>query len=363
MDVLQLFIGFEKGGAEKYIINIVEKLKKRNVNFHIICDHKGNNHEKAEKICNDVQLIKMRNIFDIIAAYKIARFCRKNNIKIIHTHFLRENIIAVISKLFNPNVKVIWTNHLIYEKSRLLKWINRKFSKYVSKIICVSEAVKKATIDEGISPEKTVVIYNGVDTDLFKPTYTKDIKAELGINKNEIVLTTVARFYEVKGYDFLLEALKELKKFNFNFKAILVGDGSDLIRIKEKSKRLGLDDNIIFTGYREDIPLILTASDIYLSPSKSEAISFSILEALSCKVPVVATEVGGVPEIFNKGKCGILVPYGEAKRFAESIYDLYNNKVKYYEIQQNVRDIIINHFSSDNMVNMTYELYTNVINK
>jgi glycosyltransferase involved in cell wall biosynthesis len=351
-----MIFSIEKGGAETYLYNLVDNLKD-NVNFFIVCDHKGTNHEKIEKKCKNVEIIKMNNVFDIKAARKIATYCKKNNIHIIQTHFLRENYIGILSKLFNPNIKVIWTAHLIAENKGIIRFFNKIFSKFVDKIICVSEAVKTSLVKEGIPLNKAQVVYNGVDTNYFRPMDDNTIRKELSIEDDTLVLTTISRFNKEKGYDFLMEGLKELKIHIPYFKMLLVGEGEEKDFIKEKVKEYDLQEQVVFLGYREDIPQILAATDIYISPSRNEAISFSIIEALSCSKPVVATEVGGVPEIFHKGNCGILIPFGDTKVFVESIMELYDNK-NYELVKSNCREIVKNNFSQNKMLEGTYKLYS-----
>ena len=198
------------------------------------------------------------------------------------------------------------------------------------------------------------MIYNGVDTEYFRPMEGGSIRDELNIGKDTLVLTTVSRFNQEKGHSFLIEGLKELKTHISNFKALLVGEGEEEDFIRQKVKEYDLQNQVIFLGYRDDIPEILAATDIYISPSKNEAISFSILEALSCNIPVVATEVGGVPEIFEKGKVGVLIPFGDKVRFAKVIFELYNNNQQLDLMKSNCRNMVTDNFSQINMLKETY---------
>lgn len=360
VNILHMIFTIEKGGAETYLFNILDNIDK-NINFFVICDHEGGNHKKLKEKCKNIDIIKMKSPFDFKAARNIASYCKANNINIIQTHFLRENYIAVLSKIFNPKIKIIWTAHLIAENNKKIKFFNRLFSKFVNKIICVSHAVKKSLEREGISSEKIKVIYNGVDTDRYKPIENCPLKEELGLNENILVLTTVSRFNKEKGHSFLIEGIKELKNYMKDFKLLLVGSGEEEKFIKQKVENCGLEEFVLFLGYREDIIDILSITDIYLSPSKSEAISFSILEALSCEKVVVATEVGGVPEILEKGNIGILIPYGEPKKFAEAIIYLYENNHIYEMKKSNSRKVVLDHFSLDKMIKETLNLYKELL--
>lgn len=362
MNILHMIFTIEKGGAETYLFNILDNMAK-DINFFVVCDHEGGNHKKVKEKCNNIDIIKMRSPFDFKAVKNIANYCKANNIDIIQTHFLRENYIAVLSKIFNPKVKIIWTAHLMAENNRKIKFFNKLFSRFVDKIICVSHAVKSSLKKEGISSEKLKVIYNGVDIDYYKPIENCTLKKELGLNKNTLVLTTVSRFNKEKGHSFLMEGVKELKNHIEDFKLLLVGSGEEEQFIKQKVEDYGLEESVLFLGYREDILEILSITDIYVSPSKSEAISFSILEALSSEKVVVATEVGGVPEIFEKGDMGILIPYGEPKKFVEAIIYLHDNNQVYEKKKANSRKVIIENFSLDKMIKETLSLYKELLNK
>lgn len=351
-----MIFSIEKGGAETYLYNLLDKLKE-DVNFFIICNHEGTNHKELVNRCSNVEIINMRSIFDIRAAKKVANYCKANNIHIIQTHFLRENYIGVLAKLFNPKVKVVWTAHLIAENNSIIKFFNRIFSKFVDNIICVSKAAEASLIKEGISVEKTRLIYNGVDTAYFKPRKDVSIRKELNIGKDTLVLTTVSRFNKEKGHHFLVEVLRELTNYITDFKVLLVGEGEEKAFIQEKVRKYNLGKHVLFLGYRDDIPEILAATDIYVSPSMREAISFSIIEALACGIPVVATKVGGVPEIFEKGQGGLLVPFGDKEKFAKTIVNLWNDKLQYNFIKANCRDIVLENFSQAKMIEKTYKLY------
>lgn len=362
MNILHIIFSIEKGGAETYLFNIVENMK-GDMNFFVLCDHKGGNHKKIQDICKNVDIIDMKNPFDLKAAKKVANYCKENDIHIIQTHFLRENYIAVLSKLFNPKIKIVWTAHLIADNKGKIKIFNKLFSGFVDKIICVSEAVKKSLIEEGLSESKLQVIYNGVDTKYYKPIENNFLKSKMSLNDSTLVLTTISRFNKEKGHSFLIDGIRELEKYIENFKLILVGEGEEQEAIKQKVKKYGLEEYIKFLGYREDILGILSITDIYISPSKNEAISFSILEALSSGKVVVATEVGGVPEIFKKGDIGILIPYGEPEVFAQAIVHLYTNEKIYEKKKMNSRKIVVDNFSLNKMVKKTLNLYDKLLNE
>lgn len=365
MKVLQLIFSIEKGGAESYLFNLIDSSidKKIDIEYHLITNHIGYNHDKLAKQVEKTTLIKMQSIFDIKAGYRIAQYCRKHKIDIIQAHFLRESYIAVLTKIFYPKVKVLWTMHFSHEKKSFVKVLNKALSYFTDKIICVSKAVKDTLINEGINSKKLNVIYNGVDTETFKPLNQQSIRKELNIRDEELLLITVARFHKEKGHEFLIDALSEFKKFDIPFKALLVGDGDELENIKSRVEDVNLKNQVIFMGFSEEIPKLLSTSDIYLSPSVNEAISFSILESLSCEVPVIATEVGGIPEVLSGTDCGYMVTYGDKIEFANKIKTLYTEKELYNLMKKNGRKLVLEKFSKEQMLVATYEQYKSLLKK
>ena len=152
------------------------------------------------------------------------------------------------------------------------------------------EALEKNWTDAG----KIKVIFNSVDTGYWGRSEPSTIRHELGIDEKEFVIACMARFTEEKGQKFLVEALRRLKEMTSrSFKCILGGDGPLLEECKKMAADYGLWKDVIFIGYRQDMKNIYYGIDLYVSPSSNEAMSYSILEALACGVPVVATNVGG----------------------------------------------------------------------
>ncbi|MGI6450090.1 MAG: glycosyltransferase [Desulfitobacteriia bacterium] len=200
-----------------------------------------------------------------------------------------------------------------------------------------------------------------------KATYPTSFRADLGIPDNTFVVSCAARFSTEKGHDFLLDVIKLFNELNAsnnlelkNKKAVtflLSGDGELYEAIKLKARQSGLA-NVIFLGYRQDVPWILKNSDLYVCPSQMEALGISVIEAMAAGLPVIATNVGGLPEILQGSGAGILVDYGDAEAFAQALFKLIYDEDFYQACKNNAVRIVQKRFLLSVMAEKTYQAYT-----
>lgn len=309
---------------------------------------------------------KMRHPFDIIASWKLAKFCKKEKIDIIHAQYLRENYIALFSRLFNPAVKVVYTNHFILKNNIILKICNFFLSRLQAGVIAVCTPGKEMMQKNLVDGRKITIIFNGVDPSFWGDCKESTIRAEFGIGEDEIVLLCGSRFAYDKGHEYLINAIYELKKMkgDLKFKFLLANDGPFLNARKEQAKKLGLEDCIIFTGPRKDIKNLYKGSDIYVNSSWHEALSFAIIEAMASGLPVIATRMGGNPDIINEEyNNGILVEYDDEKELAQAMLMLMKDKSLRNRLVENGHQAIKDKFNLDIMSLRTYNFYKRSIRK
>ena len=214
------------------------------------------------------------------------------------------------------------SRNLYQQKYFLLKYVEEFLHKYMSLILVNSTRVKVDLLHEGVSSQRIKVIYNGVDTSLFSFSLKRRflLRSRLGISHSSPVFVTVANFKPYKGHKFLLDAFARFCTTHNLSKPYLIFVGRDdgiQHTLYQKACEMGIADQVIFLDSNQDIPPILSCSDIYISPSLEEGFSNSILEAMSVGLPIVATDVGGNPEAVQNGVNGIIVP----PRCSNSIYD------------------------------------------
>ncbi len=366
LNVLYLINYAGKGGTETYIKILSEKLISGGNNVHLLYNIK-------DKLCVDVKKlgispvqIKMAHPFDVWAAFKLAKYCKENKIDVIHTQHQRENYVAVLSKLFNPKVKTVFTYHFAYENSTLWKFTNKFITKWDDATIAVCEKVNHVMNRNNVSLKNSYVIYNGVPyEDVLYDASNSAIRKEFGIDENTFVFVSLTRFTSEKGNLFLLKSILELKKHAEKpFKLFLVGEGEEIELCKQFAQQNNLNENVIFAGYRTDPYEFLKASNCYVNSSSSEALSFAIIEGLAKGLPAIVTSVGGNGEIVNEQTgCGLVIDYGDINGMASAMQKLMSDESLVKKLRLLALQTVKTKFNLENTLENTINVYKQITGK
>lgn len=233
-------------------------------------------------------------------------------------------------------------------------------------VVAVSaDAREKFVAGYGFPVEKARVILNGVDTDRFLPADNgREAKRSrvLGVSGRPL-LGTVCRIESYKGIPTLLEALTTVVRQEPETRLVVVGDGSQRGDCERRAQQLGLADRVYFLGNRADVDAIYPLLDLYVQPSYSEGISLTLLEACSCELPVVATTIGGNPEIVVDRKTGILVPPRDADALSAAILEQWHAPDSAHAMGRAARARVVEMFSLDSMIGRYVELYQELLSR
>lgn len=365
MKVLYLLNHAGKAGTERYVQTLIEKLNNKKIKAYFAYNEDGLLVERLEELGVETYRIEMKNPFDIKAIRELSKLCKKLDIDLIHTQFLRENYIALLSRILNKKVKVMYTNHFVMKNGPLLKITNRMVTSLESNIIAVCNKGKDVMISNGINGKKIHVIFNGVDLEEWSTPVKSTIREEFGIDDDTFIFLCGSRFAHDKGHKFLINAVYELKKVSQKkFKCILSNDGPLLKECKKQVEDLGLGNDIIFTGFRKDIKNLIYGSNLYINSSEHEALSFAIIEVLACGLPVIATDMAGNGDIINEDtNCGILVEYNDDKGLAKAINKLMEDDNLRKGFGKNALKAVKEKFNLDKVANETYNLYRESLKK
>lgn len=338
------------GGTEKYVMNLIEAVGRDHCIF--VYSTPGPLLKKIEEMNIPIYQVKMRHPFDLQAAWKIRQIVLREKIDIIHTQFLRENFISILAKKLGANVRVIWTYHVDVPMPFILKNMNELFTKNNDAIICVSQFMKNRLLEKGATRHKLQVIYNGVEDPLVtKPTFQNNVK-QIGV---------IGRLSKEKGHYFLLQALRNLQNSrpSFQWHCNIIGEGPLKLALEEETRSLGLSNNVSFKGFCENVVEEYINNDIIVIPSENESLSYVAIESLAMGTPVIATRIGGLPEVVIHNETGLLVPYGDHKELAHAIQELLENEELYARIAKQGRNHYLQHFTFANMIHKTFEVYNN----
>ncbi|MBM4078205.1 MAG: glycosyltransferase [Planctomycetes bacterium] len=243
-------------------------------------------------------------------------------------------------------------------------WQNKTLTALSHGIIACSEDTMRYYLDEERIPsEKLVVIHNCVDETVFRPA-PKDraLMAELGLTDDEWIIGTVARMTDVKGHRFLIEAAPTILKQEPRTRFLMVGDGPERPVLESLAKQLSVDRQFVFTGIRRDVPDLLALLDVFVLPTAvREGLPLSIAEAMACRKPVVATDVGGVREVVKHAVTGLVVPPKDSNALAAAILDLLSHPSKRDAFATAGLSYCLAEYSASLSVKRLDALYTNLL--
>ncbi len=369
------------GGAEIYNLNLAKELLKKGVNIYVVTPlnelkkgfedlgiqtKKMNWGEEASNRYAKLFFILTWPFYVLRFFFLLKKFKKEKDINLVFLQSLNEKlIITPIAKKLG--ISVVWIEHgPLFNWIGQFAWYYKKESLKVDKIIAVSNMTREDLINNGIDSQKIILIYNGINIDKF-PFLREDQKEkrrkQLGLKENEKVVGYVGRLNDEKGVIYFLEAAYDIIKELPYVKIFFVGSGPQMDFLKKKAKDLNIENHVKFLGFRKNIPDILSIFDVYVLPSKIEGLPLGLIEAMSMGIPIVASNVGGVPEAIIDRKTGILVPPKDPKLIAKSVIYLLNNEDKAQILRLAGRKEVEQQFSIEKMVYKTIEVFQEAINK
>jgi glycosyltransferase involved in cell wall biosynthesis len=238
--------------------------------------------------------------------------------------------------------------------------IGKTVLKDADKILTVSKETKKYVLRLGAEETKTSVMYNGVDTNCFQTAKKDESRKKLDLPDNRKIVFSVRRLVYKNGLDTLIESVPHVASEFPDVLFVVAGKGPSRQLIENRIKELGIGNNIMLTGFVPDelLPVYYNASDYFVLPSASgEGLPLVLFEAMACGLPVVATTVGGTPEIVEQMKNGVLVPARNPKRMAEALLELLKNEKLTETIGERARTDIVSRFSWDENARKLGEVY------
>ncbi len=366
MKILHLIQTSGPGGAEKLLLSLAQNSKDKYSHLVGLLKN-GWLYEKLQDQGVVVQIIPSGGSFDLKLIRNIYRLIKKEKFDIIHSHLLDMNFYSSISARI-AKVHHVCTEHgdihHISKKFNIKTYIKAKaISHFSNKIVFVSKYTKDKYMNIVKVPEgENAIIYNGIDIKEYEePIEIQRKKAEIGIKEGEFVIGNVANLYPVKGQTYLLKAAKIIIKELPNTKYLIVGRGELENDLKKEANDLGIDFNIKFLGFREDVKELLKIMDIFVLPSLSEGLPLSLIEAMASKVPVVATGVGGIPEVIDDGINGFLITPADPDALASKIIHLLKDRSLANKLVNQSYKNIQQQFSLHTMFHKYSEIYSNLI--
>lgn len=347
-------------GGQQQVLHLLNGLKTSGVNNFLVCPPDSILFGRAKEQSLNVLPVKMLGEWDLWAVKEIVKIIKKHSIKILHLHSAHAHTLGILAAKFNKNCKTTVSRRVDFHIRR--NPLSKIKYRNVDKFVAISQAVKKVLVEDGISEKKIEVVYSGVDWKRFENVRGDYLYSELNLDKSKKIVGIIAAFAKHhKDHQTFLEAAKLIKNQFPMVQFLLVGTGEQRSQIETVVESLSLNENVKLTGFRNDIPQILSILDIFVLSSFFEGLGSSILEAMASSLPVVATNVGGIPEIVEDGINGILVPPKDHQSLSQAILNLLKNEEKAKKMGQYGYHLTREKFSIEKMVRETKRIYDSLV--
>lgn len=316
--ILHIIGNLEVGGAEADLIAKTIALKDKYEFKVLTLLQKGVLAERLEKAGIEVIAGGMKHKMDIGAVFRMISIVRRERPDLIHAHMFYSYLIAHIMRLLGLTRHVVYT---LQKEAARANWLEVQMEKllrpHTARILASSQQVLTSYNKRGVNGRNMAPFYNSIDFSRFA-TGRNLIREELGFGTIPVI-GTVGRLLPVKGHRYLIEALPDIIQEYPDLKCVIIGDGEEKNALMELAGRLKVTVAICWLGARRDIENFLPYFDVFVMSSLSEAFGIAAAEASACGVPVVASAVGGLPEVIVNGTTGVLVPPGSAKAISEEV--------------------------------------------
>jgi glycosyltransferase involved in cell wall biosynthesis len=305
---------------------------------------------------------------DLLATMQLIRFLKKSNYHIVHTHNSKAGFIGRLAARIAHVPVIIHTVHgfAFHEQEPpwrryLFRSLERMASHCSDKMIFISQPLIDWALKERIADKKKIVkIYSGIDLEKFHPPTEKEknnLRDKWNIGRNDAVIGFVSKLWDGKGHSTLIKAFKKVKNDISDARLVIVGEGYLENRLRNLSDRLGMASSVIFTGFQYNVSEIIACFDIAVLPSFFEGMGRVLLEAMAMGKPVVASRVGGIPDLVEDGVNGLLITPGNIEELANSLKKLLRDKSLAANMGKEGINSVTDNFSSEVMVKSIRYVY------
>jgi glycosyltransferase involved in cell wall biosynthesis len=372
---------FAIGGTERHVMNFVANLDTSRFDLKLACLKRAGEFlpeiEARQIPLTEYRIERLYGPRTLAQQWRFARNLRRSRTQIVHTYGFYPNMFGVAAARAAgvPAVIASIRDTGVY-LSPLQKRAQQLVCRLADVVLVNAEAIKQSLITEGHAPDRIYVIRNGISPAAFvERTHDMGLRDELGIPADVPIVGMLARLNQLKGVDEFLDAAAKVASRVPEVRFLLIGDsvpmpdrrsvtnGSYCDALRERARELGIADRLVFTGFRLDVPRLLTQCAVSVLPSHSEGLSNTLLESMAAGVPVVATNVGGNPEVVQEGRTGFLVPVKNADALAERICRVLHDRGLAARLGESGRRRAAEQFSIDRMLRDTERLYQHLLHR
>ncbi len=319
--VLQVVLSLNPGGTERLVLDLVGRLHDE-IPMSVCClDGEGAWACQLRDRGVVVSSLHRSPGFHPGLGQKIHALARHHGATLMHAHHYSPFVYSSLAKIWSPRTQLVFTEHGRVSDdppSRKRRFANRVMSMFPARVFSVSEDLRRHIVAEGFAPDQVEVIHNGIAIRPLPDAGTRaGFRARLSVDDSTLVVGTIARLDPVKDLGTLIEATALIRTTR-PVRLVIVGDGQERAALERLVAERGLASDVSFLGHRDDARDWLAGCDLFVNCSISEGVSLTILEAMAAGLPVIATRVGGTPEVVTPD-CGVLVPPRAPRAIADAL--------------------------------------------
>jgi glycosyltransferase involved in cell wall biosynthesis len=359
--VLQVVLTLGTGGTERLVVEICRRLRQRFAMAVCTLDEPGTWAPTLEACGIGVISLHRRPGFHPSIGWRIAEVARRANATILHCHHYSPFVYSTIARARVPGGRLVFTEHgRLSDGPPSLKrrLVNPVLGRAGAAMFAVSSALRDSMRAEGYPADRITVVPNGIDAGPRPaPSDRAAARRRLGLSPDHLVVGTIARLNPVKDLGTLIRAFADFRRIAENATLVIIGDGEERAQLESAVRDAALADDVLFLGERDDARALLPAFDVFANSSISEGVSLTILEAMAAELPVVATRVGGTPEVIEDGLTGLLVPARNPQALARALAHLSRGVDARRTLGARARTAVEQRFTIDRMVEHYAQVY------
>jgi glycosyltransferase involved in cell wall biosynthesis len=358
--VVHVVLSLGPGGTEQLVVALCARAGARYRPVVCCLDEPGSWGLELQRRGMPLLALRRTPGFHPSLGYRIARFAASHGATVLHCHHYSPFVYGRVASLVSPGLKMVFTEHGRYDDGpplRKRQLVNPVLARVPGPIYAVSAALREHMLREGFPARRVGVIHNGIDPGPLPREFDRRrARKALGARGDELLIGTAARLDRVKDLPTLIAAFAALREEQPNARLVIAGEGSERARLEGEIANRGLSGAVSLLGHRDDVRALLPGLDLYVNSSISEGISVTILEAMAAALPVVATRVGGTPEVVADGSNGLLVPARSPRHLALVLRGLARHPAARQALGRAARRTVERDFHIDTMI----DRYTNI---
>lgn len=369
MRILHLIKAKQIGGAERHLLILLKLLRQRDVDVRLLLLVEPDNPMEdlvALMAERDVPVARVviKHHADPLLLRRLSAAIREQKPDVLHTHLIHADSYGLLAGKMAGVPVIITSRHNddAFRQHPIFRATSRFVWHGFTAGIVISEAMKRFVLDVEKGPQQHIhVVRYGLEHQPLAPQAIRDartqLRQELRLEDDALLLGMACRLVEQKGVTYALQAFANIKPDYLNTFLVIGGDGPLRDQLETEARRRGLQKRVIFLGWRDDVPHLLRALDIFLMPSLMEGFGLVLLEAMSQRVPGIASDVSALPELVAAGETGLLIPPKDVDALAQGMRTLLDDRPLRLHMGMLAEDRVTKHFSAQRMADETLAVY------